>query len=52
MKLGGYFTSAGYCGFLPDGRKMLFATISDYLDYIEETPTQEGADIQNENLAG
>lgn len=31
---GGYHTPNGYVGFLPNGRKMLFATEQDYFDYI------------------
>lgn len=33
--MGGYFTSYGYIGFV-NGRKMLFANESEYLEYLEE----------------
>lgn len=32
----GYTTKQGFVGLLPDGRRMLFPTSSEYLEYIEE----------------
>ena len=32
----GYFIPSGYVGFLPNGRKMFFASESDYDEYISE----------------
>lgn len=32
----GYYTSSGFNGRLRDGEWMLFAALSDYLDYIKE----------------
>lgn len=32
----GYFTQSGFNGRLPDGRWMLFASYSDYEEYISE----------------
>ena len=32
----GYYTSQGYTGFLPDGRRMSFPTMEEYYDYIGE----------------
>ena len=32
----GYSTPQGYAGFLPDGRRMLFPTQDEYMDYLEE----------------
>lgn len=33
----GYFTSEGYMGYIPEqNRYMLFASDSDYLEYLEE----------------
>ena len=32
----GYFTSDGYVGFLPDGRKLYFPTYDEYMEYISE----------------
>lgn len=31
----GYLVAAGYIGFLPSGKKMLFASEEDYIDYYE-----------------
>lgn len=35
MKTKGYFTPQGYMGYV-NGNYMLFATESDYLDYVRE----------------
>ncbi len=32
----GYYTHQGYTGFLPDGQRMNFPTMREYIDYIEE----------------
>lgn len=32
----GYYTSQGYTGFLPDGRRMAFPTQDEYFDYVRE----------------
>ena len=32
----GYHTGQGFFGFLPNGRKMLFATQEEYLEYFSE----------------
>ena len=32
----GYYTSQGYTGFLPDGRRMAFPTQEEYLDLVRE----------------
>ena len=32
----GFYTGSGFVGFLPDGRRMVFATYEEYVDYIEE----------------
>ena len=32
----GYFVGQGFFGFLPDGRKMLFATQEEYFEYFSE----------------
>lgn len=32
----GYHIGQGFFGFLPDGRKMLFATQEEYLEYFSE----------------
>lgn len=32
----GYYTSQGYTGFLPDGRRAFFPTMGEYLDYVRE----------------
>lgn len=32
----GYYTSQGYTGFLPDGRRMSFPTMEEYIDFVEE----------------
>ena len=32
----GYYTSQGYTGFLPDGRRMRFPTMEEYVDFLEE----------------
>lgn len=35
-EINGYFTQTGYMGYV-DGKYMLFASESDYYDYIEDT---------------
>ena len=32
----GYYTSQGYMGYLPDGRKAFFPTMEEYMEYVEE----------------
>ena len=32
----GYSTSNGYIGFLPNGRRMVFPTQGEYLDFLAE----------------
>ena len=32
----GYYTSQGYAGFLPDGRRIFFPTMGEYIDYLRE----------------
>lgn len=32
----GYNTGCGFTGFLPDGRRMVFPTQDEYLDFIAE----------------
>jgi len=36
----GFWTDTGYIGFLPNGMKMLFASESDYHEYISEEAEQ------------
>lgn len=39
----GYFTSVGFIGYV-DGRKMLFDTYSDYVEYLDGDLEPEQAD--------
>ena len=32
----GFFTSDGYVGFLPDGRRLSFPTLDEYLEFISD----------------
>ena len=32
----GFFTSDGYVGFLPDGRRLSFPTYEEYLEFISD----------------
>ena len=32
----GYYTNHGYTGFLPDGRRISFPTLDEYIDYVRE----------------
>ena len=32
----GYYTSQGYTGFLPDGRRIAFPTQDEYLNFVRE----------------
>ena len=41
----GYYTSAGFSGRLPDGEWMLFAALSDYLEYISEEEEEQKDDV-------
>ena len=34
--LTGFYTGSGYVGFLPDGRRMIFPTFDEYVDYIRD----------------
>lgn len=39
----GYNIDCGYMGYISDtGRYMLFASESDYIDYVKENETDEG----------
>lgn len=41
----GYYTSSGFNGRLQDGEWMLFATLSDYLDHIQEEEEEVRNDV-------
>ena len=32
----GYYTQNGYTGFLPDGRRISFPTMDEYVDFLRE----------------
>ena len=39
----GYYTSNSYIGFMPDGSRMRFPTLQEYLEYLNELSGWEAA---------
>ena len=37
----GYYTHSGYTGFHPDGRRMHFCTLDDYLEYLDQSDSTD-----------
>lgn len=37
----GYYTHQGYTGILPDGRRIPFPTLTEYMEYLRELELEE-----------